>query len=601
MAQAGRSGVLSIRRAAALLAATVGLAALVWLALPRLAGAALHYLAENAGLLEPRFAVSRLGWQHAEVEQAHFVLRADGGTLAVDAARARLDYALGWQRPVLHAVTIGQARLVWQASPSTGPPGARGTPSAVRLILPFERLEVEQLDLDVATPLGRSLFSGAAEIAAAANGGVDAHFRDNRQTLRLNVLPSGERADLVSESVGGAPIFRAAATRQQDGALYATLDADAKTLLEWLAANALLPDQLRTHLADLPALRQGIGRPGPQLALTLDADSGAGPIRLNGRLLHEGQAIAMLQALKEPDGVMNADLRLGASLAVLSSLAVPLLPPQAAPWWPQTGEARGRAKLQRSGDTWTGTAYLEADGVGLKLGSLCLADGTLRLNVTDLRAGWVEFSAELPSLRLGEKLEAQHLGVRGQYRPGRLTLQQAGARLFGGALDVVPADLDLGRRPYALTLRLTDIDLEPLLRSLEQKDLSGIGKIGGELPLRIDETGLAIDGGALSGHGPGVLRYRGPAADPDNIAFKALRNLAYHTLKARLDYRPDGEYRIGLRLEGNNPELLEGYPIAFNLNLSGQLSELVRAGLLSGDWDRFILEQAEKQRRESAH
>ncbi|HLF97154.1 MAG TPA: YdbH domain-containing protein, partial [Methylococcaceae bacterium] len=519
----------------------------------------------------------------------------------VDAAQARLDYTLAWQWPVLHAVVIGQAKLVWQASPAEGSPGSGGTRGAGRIVLPFERLEVARLEVDVATPLGRSLFSGATEIAVAADGAMEARFRDSGQALRLNLPPSGERASLVGESAGGAPIFRAAANRLADRTLRATLDADARPLVEWLAASALLPDRLRTQVAGLPALRDGLGRLGPQLALTLDTDPGGGPIRLNGRLLHEGQAIALLQADRSADGVLNADLRLSAPLAVLSPLAVPLLPPRAVPWWPQSGTARGRAQLQGSGDSWTGTAYLEADGVGLQRETLSIADGTLRLNVSDVRAGAVEFSAGLPSLRLGEKLEAHHLGVRGQYRPGRLALQQAGARLFGGAVDVVPADLDLNRRPYALTLRLTDIDLEPLLRSLERKELSGTGRIGGELPLRIDETGLAIDDGALSGHGPGVLRYRGPAADPDNIAFKALRNLAYHTLKARLDYGADGEYRIGLRLEGNNPELLEGYPIAFNLNLSGQLSELVRAGLLSGDWDRSILEQAEKQRRNGAH
>lgn len=589
---------MNLRRAASLLAAVGGLAVLSWLALPWWAGAALHFLAQNAGLLEPRFTVSRLGWRQAELERAHFSLRAAAGTLAVDAAQARLDYVLGLQRPILHAVAIGQAKLAWQASPAAGSGGA---PGGVRLVLPFERLDVERLDLDVATGLGRSLFSGAAAVAVAADGGVEARLHDSRQVLRLTVAPSGRQARLIAELATGAPIFHAEAARQQDGAVHAALEADATTLVEWLAANALLPDKLRTRVAGLPALRQGIGRLGPRLALTLDADPGAGLGRLHGRLLHESQAIATMEALREADGAMRADLRLSAPLALLSPLAVPLLPPRAAPWWPQSGEARGRAQLHRSGAAWTGAAYLEADGVGLNLGALSLADGKLRLNVADLRAGLAEFSAELPSLRLGDKLEARQLAVRGQYRPGRLALQEAGARLFGGGLDIAPAYLDLGIRPLALTLRLTDIDLELLLRSLAQKGLSGAGRIGGELPLRISDAGPQIDGGILSGNGPGVLRYRGPAADPNNIAFKALRNLAYHSLKAKLDYRPDGEYRIGLRLEGNNPELLGGHPIAFNLNLSGQLSELVRAGLLSGDWDRSILEQAEKQRREGAH
>lgn len=353
------------RRTAAWLAALIGLAALVWLALPRLAGAGLHYLAQNAGLQEPRFAVTRLGWRQAEVEQAHFVLRADGGTLAADVAQARLDYTLGWQRPVLHTVAIGQVRLVWQTSPATGSPGARGTPASVRVVPPFERLDIERLELDAATGLGRSLFTGVAAIAVAADGGVEARFRDSAQTFRLNVTPSGEQAGLVAELATGVPIFHAQARRQRNGTLRTTLDADAKTLVEWLAASELLPDKLRTRVAGLAALRDGLGRLGPQLALTLDADPGAGGSRLNGRLLHEGRAIATLRAHKEADGVMQADLRLSAPLSALSSLAAPLLPPPERPRGGRkparrTGEhncnkaaIRGRERL-----TWKRTAWV---------------------------------------------------------------------------------------------------------------------------------------------------------------------------------------------------------------------------------------------------
>ena len=90
---------------------------------------------------------------------------------------------------------------------------------------------------------------------------------------------------------------------------------------------------------------------------------------------------------------------------------------------------------------------------------------------------------------------------------------------------------------------------------------------------------------------PGVLHYHGPVADQENIAFKALRNLRYHSLQGKLNYKPDGEYKLGLRLEGKNPELFSGHAVAFNLNLSGQLPALLQKGILAGDFDRPILEQ----------
>lgn len=571
-------------------------AALFWLGLPGLAGMALEVLAQDAALLEPRFTVSRLGWRQAELAEARWVFQAESGTLAVDLARARLDYSLDWRHAVLHGVTIGQAKLDWRASPAS-PSGSGNVPHLTPFVLPFESLMVEHLELDAATGLGRSRFVGALEIEVR-DGNIEARLSDHSQVARLKLAPSARQARLDVESSGGDPLFHAEAAQQPNGAVRARLDADGRTLLEWLAAYPLLPDTLRMRMGMRPELRQSLGSLTPRLTVALEADDAS--LRLHGRLLHGGQTFATLEAVRGADGVSDGELTVSAPALVAAALALPWLPTEAAPWWPQSGNVRGRAQLRLRDAVWTGTVDLEADGLALTHGALALADGRLRLTMADLPAGRVEFAAEVPSLRLGDKLQAERLVVRGIYSPNRLSVQEAGARLFGGDLNLVPVDIDLNQRPLVLTLRLADLDLAALLAILERDDLSGSGRIGGELPLRIDENGVEIDGGHLAGHGPGVLRYRGPATDPDNIAFKALRNLAYHTLQGKLDYRADGEYRIGLRLEGNNPELMDGYPVAFNLNLTGRLSELMRAGLLSGDWDRAILNEAEKQGRSGA-
>jgi hypothetical protein len=101
--------------------------------------------------------------------------------------------------------------------------------------------------------------------------------------------------------------------------------------------------------------------------------------------------------------------------------------------------------------------------------------------------------------------------------------------------------------------------------------------------------------GTLIGTRPGVLRYQGPIADKENMAFRALRNLEYHRLNAKVNYHPNGDYHLDLRLEGSNPEVLSGHALAFNLKLSGQLPELLRKGIMAGNFEQAILKEAKGQ------
>jgi hypothetical protein len=87
------------------------------------------------------------------------------------------------------------------------------------------------------------------------------------------------------------------------------------------------------------------------------------------------------------------------------------------------------------------------------------------------------------------------------------------------------------------------------------------------------------------------LRYQAPGATEDNLALKTLSNMRYHSLQAKLNYQPSGDYRVGVRLEGKNPQVLSGHLVAFNLNLTGSLPELIKKGIMAGDFDKPILEQ----------
>jgi hypothetical protein len=91
----------------------------------------------------------------------------------------------------------------------------------------------------------------------------------------------------------------------------------------------------------------------------------------------------------------------------------------------------------------------------------------------------------------------------------------------------------------------------------------------------------------------GTLRYDPLAANMseqlDNIALKALQDFRYRVLQMELNYDPEGNYVIKTRLEGHNPAIYDGHPIAFNLNITGTLPGLLRSSLLSGDFSGNVL------------
>jgi len=197
---------------------------------------------------------------------------------------------------------------------------------------------------------------------------------------------------------------------------------------------------------------------------------------------------------------------------------------------------------------------------------------------------------DIPSLQLGKETKLQQLQFKAELEDQWLAVKKAELPVFGGVLEVLPTRVDIENEPLNLTLSIRKLDLEQLLQSLNYPQLSGTGIISGKLPLSLSKDSIEVIDGKLDGMRPGVLRYQGPA-DDSNIAFKALRNLRYHSLQGKLNYQSTGDYQLGLRLEGKNPEVLLGHPVAFNLNLSGHLPKLLQKGLMAGDFDQPILEQ----------
>ena len=90
---------------------------------------------------------------------------------------------------------------------------------------------------------------------------------------------------------------------------------------------------------------------------------------------------------------------------------------------------------------------------------------------------------------------------------------------------------------------------------------------------------------------PSSLRPLSRRVGRTSTLLQALENFRYKDLRLTIDGRTDGEMDVGLHIAGANPDLYDGYPIEFNLNLEGALANVLRQGLAGYQIPERIREQ----------
>ncbi|NNG04783.1 MAG: hypothetical protein HKM95_11880 [Inquilinus sp.] len=168
----------------------------------------------------------------------------------------------------------------------------------------------------------------------------------------------------------------------------------------------------------------------------------------------------------------------------------------------------------------------------------------------------------------------------------RLSVQAMGFGLADGAVVVEPFSVSPGDPEQRLDLEVERVDLARVSEQVAIEGLSVTGLISGTVPLRLSDDTISIDNGVLETVEPGVIRYE--ASLPEGIAagdggigllLSAVRDFRYRTLRATLNGRTGDDLTVGIRVEGANPALYEGFPVALNINLTGALDQILRRGL----------------------
>ncbi|MBE0487120.1 YdbH domain-containing protein [Marinobacter sp.] len=190
---------------------------------------------------------------------------------------------------------------------------------------------------------------------------------------------------------------------------------------------------------------------------------------------------------------------------------------------------------------------------------------------------------------------------------GILDIQQANASFLDGRLRVAPGAIDLATEPWLLPIDVHEVSLDRLLQVYPAEGFSGSGELSGRVPVMVSASGLSVEQGKLAAVAPGGMLLL-PAerlqtmlgrSQAMELVVQALQNFHYSVLDSTIDYDKDGRLVLGLRLEGQNPDIKGGQPVVLNINLEEDIPALLTSLQLSGRVNEAVTERVRERLEQS--
>ncbi|WP_303289226.1 YdbH domain-containing protein [Marinobacter sp. SS5-14b] len=232
-----------------------------------------------------------------------------------------------------------------------------------------------------------------------------------------------------------------------------------------------------------------------------------------------------------------------------------------------------------------------------------LEDDTLTAHFRDLAVAQINSGIGIGPIRF----LADYRAPRGNVFGGILSVQQANADFLDGRLRVAPGAIDLGAEPWTLPVDVYEVSLERLLQVYPAEGFSGTGELTGLVPIQVSSAGIEVHQGTISAIAPGGLlrlpaeRLQAMLGSSEAMAqvVDALQNFHYSVLDSTIDYDDKGRLILGLRLEGQNPEVRGGRPVVLNINLEEDIPALLTSLQLSGRVNEAVTERVQERLKQS--
>jgi len=225
---------------------------------------------------------------------------------------------------------------------------------------------------------------------------------------------------------------------------------------------------------------------------------------------------------------------------------------------------------------------LSMTGTGLSVEN---AEGSISFsNIMPLRSDGVG-TLSMDMLGVGVPIPRPRLEVSIDDLDG-IMLRKASGGFAGGRISTRDVQVAFDG-PTSMTVEAEGVDAAAITSMLKVKGLAAEGSLSGELPVTwTPGLGVSIIDARLSADGPGRVRYEAGGKDEAlrqsgeqvGLMLDALSDFRFKTLEMGLAGTPGSGFQVDLALEGANPNLYDGYPVRFNLDLAGQLDDIIKTG-----------------------
>jgi hypothetical protein len=275
------------------------------------------------------------------------------------------------------------------------------------------------------------------------------------------------------------------------------------------------------------------------------------------------------------------ELRSAATLKITAPLAETLLPD-----WQQDFDLRsGRLDYELElgwSDDLTGALRLQLQNVGAQYDEDLISGINGRLDLAIEPDGLTLAPGKITARSFNPGVELTDLQATVSWSGDRVNIEQGAFSALGGRVEMSDFSVDIEKLNTAFVLDLKAIDLARVL-ALEGEDIQGDGQLNGTLPVTLNAGLPSIAGGTIASLPPGGSIRLAPGFGVItgqkglDFALTALTDYRYTSLAASVDYLEDGELKLGVSLQGRNPEVEKGRPIHYNLNVSENVLVLLRS------------------------
>ncbi|MEQ8357613.1 MAG: YdbH domain-containing protein [Kiloniellaceae bacterium] len=489
----------------------------------------------------------------------------------------------------------------------------------------------ESQEVELGLPLTAAYGAEGLQLTLSRAGRLNIRQFGKGAPLRLGAPLTFTISALALQAAPDASGYSYTLTAAEDGATMTIAAAAAKPLALSAGSLALQLDgrfaEDSGHDADLTIDLAGFDLPGyafateaAAVAVKLDRELGpqsssfrlgpfqlggdaplAAPLLLTGKLARKGKGYDIAAALALAGGPALADVtarysddgtaRLEAVSRALVFSPDGLQPAQISPLLAALEEVRGSATGKAS-FAWPQDPAAEAGRFTLNnLSFSGPADVSgLDLDLTLERllplASAPNQRLTIRSLEAGLPVDAIEIQFSLDQAPQpQLKIRNGSFGLGGARWYIAPTLLAPAAARNTIELGTEALDLATFFKLIEVDGLSGSGTLKGRLPIAFEGDDIVVDGGRFEALGPGKLSFRFEAlrsalaggGKTVELAVKALEDFNYENLSLTLAKTAENDATLRLSTLGQNPEVLDGQPFQFNINLESNLTSVLDA------------------------